>query len=181
MQLPPMYSAVKINGQPLYKGGPQGPDGGAHASPHHGVQHRLPGQPGTGGITRCALPAPRAPTSGCWPRISAAPWACRPRWPRCAVPRAGVFTIGQCHTLSEILAAAEAGTLMDSGWILPGGDCVCTYAHATPPAGPDGQPTAESRIPFLQRQLPTSHLCGRSHGRYPPPTTRPGSSWAWRR
>ena len=33
--------------------------------------------------------------------------------------RAGAFKIEECHTLPEILAAAEAGTLQQSGWLLP--------------------------------------------------------------
>ena len=32
--------------------------------------------------------------------------------------RAGAFSIDQCHTLPEILAAAQDGTLAESGWML---------------------------------------------------------------
>ncbi len=33
--------------------------------------------------------------------------------------QAGAFSIEQCHTLPEILAAAESGALKQSGWLLP--------------------------------------------------------------
>ena len=33
--------------------------------------------------------------------------------------RAGVFSLAQCHTLPEILAAAESGELETNGWVLP--------------------------------------------------------------
>ena len=38
-QLPPMYSAVKVNGQPLYKAARAGKNGGARPARHHGVRH----------------------------------------------------------------------------------------------------------------------------------------------
>ena len=90
MQLPPMYSAVKINGQPLLQGGPQGPDGGAHTpAPSRCYSIDYLGSPAPGDYTLRIACLQGAPTSGCWPRISAQPWACRPRWLRCAVPGAG--------------------------------------------------------------------------------------------
>mgnify|MGYP000793491660 FL=1 len=33
--------------------------------------------------------------------------------------QAGVFSLEQCHTLPEILAAAESGELETNGWVLP--------------------------------------------------------------
>ncbi len=33
--------------------------------------------------------------------------------------QAGVFNLKQCHTLPEILAAAESGELETNGWVLP--------------------------------------------------------------
>ena len=33
--------------------------------------------------------------------------------------QAGVFSLAQCHTLPEILAAAESGELETNGWVLP--------------------------------------------------------------
>lgn len=33
--------------------------------------------------------------------------------------QAGVFSLAQCHTLPEILAAAESGGLETNGWVLP--------------------------------------------------------------
>ena len=33
--------------------------------------------------------------------------------------QAGVFSLAQCHTLPEILAAAESGALETNGWVLP--------------------------------------------------------------
>ena len=170
MQLPPMYSAVKINGQPLYKAARKGQTvertprpSRCTASITWAARHR--------GITRCALPAPRAPTSGCWPRISAAPWACRPRLAALRRTRAGVFEIGQCHTLPEILAAAEAGALADSGWILP---VETVFAPLPALTVNDGVKA------HLFNGCPTSHYAA-ADGRYTAPTTRPGSSWAWRR
>ena len=33
--------------------------------------------------------------------------------------KAGVFDLADCHTLPDILAAAESGALAENGWILP--------------------------------------------------------------
>ena len=45
MQLPPMYSAVKINGQPLYKAARKGQTVERTPRAHHNLRHRLSGQP----------------------------------------------------------------------------------------------------------------------------------------
>ena len=73
MQLPPMYSAVKINGQPLYKAARKGQ-----------TVERTP-RP----IIPSELAAPRVPTSAFWRRISVQLWACPPHWRHCAAPAPG--------------------------------------------------------------------------------------------
>ena len=45
--------------------------------------------------------------------------ACPPRCPPLRRTQAGVFNLAQCHTLPEILAAAESGELETNGWVLP--------------------------------------------------------------
>ena len=77
MQLPPMYSAVKINGQPLYK-----------------AARVLAEEIGDALGVPATLSALRR-------------------------TQAGVFSLAQCHTLPEILAAAESGELETNGWVLP--------------------------------------------------------------
>ncbi len=118
MQLPPMYSAVKINGQPLYKAAPRARPWSARPAPSRSMTSNTSAAPRPTN-TPSALPAPRAPTSACWPRRSATPSACLPRCPPWRRTQAGVFSLAQCHTLPEILAAAESGELETNGWVLP--------------------------------------------------------------
>ncbi len=117
MQLPPMYSAVKINGQPLYKAPARARPWSARPAPSRSIILNISAAPRPMN-TPSAWPAPRAPTSACWPRRSA-----RPRRAHHAVRAAphsgGVFNLAQCHTLPEILAAAESGELETNGWVLP--------------------------------------------------------------
>ena len=99
MQLPPMYSAVKINGQPLYKAARKGQtapgDYTIRVSCSKGTYIRVLAEDiGTALGVPATLAALRR-------------------------TRAGAFKIEECHTLPEILAAAEAGTLQQSGWLLP--------------------------------------------------------------
>ena len=86
MQLPPMYSAVKINGQPLYKAARKGQTVERTPRSSRSMTSNTSAAPRPTN-TPSALPAPRAPTSACWPRRSATPSACPPRCPLCAARR----------------------------------------------------------------------------------------------
>ena len=118
MQLPPMYSAVKINGQPLYKAARKGQ-----------TVARTPRPITVYGIAYLGSPAPGDHTlriscsKGTYIRTLAEDIGAALGVPATLAAlrrtRAGVFTIDQCHTLPEILAAAQLGTLDQSGWLLP--------------------------------------------------------------
>ena len=118
MQLPPMYSAVKINGQPLYKAARKGQ-----------TVERTPRPITVYGIDYLGSPAPQEFTlrvscsKGTYIRVLAEDIGAALGVPAALSAlrrtRAGVFGIEQCHTLPEILAAAENGTLRDNGWLLP--------------------------------------------------------------
>ena len=118
MQLPPMYSAVKINGQPLYKAARKGQ-----------TVERTPRPITIYGIDYLGSPAPDeytirvACSKGTYIRVLAEEIG-----ELLGVPatlsalrrtQAGVFSLAQCHTLPEILAAAERGELEANGWVLP--------------------------------------------------------------
>ena len=161
MQLPPMYSAVKINGQPLYKAARKGQTVERTPRPITVYSIDYLGSPAPGDYTlRIAC------SKGTYIRVLAEDIGTALGVPATLAAlrrtRAGVFTVGQCHTLSEILAAAEAGTLADSGWILP----VETVFRTA--AGPDGQRRCESAS--FQR-LSHQPLCGRRRAL---PHLRPG-------
>ena len=118
MQLPPMYSAVKINGQPLYKAARKGQ-----------TVERTPRPITIYEITYLGSPAPGDYTirvscsKGTYIRVLAEDIGTALGVPATLAAlrrtRAGAFKIEECHTLPEILAAAEAGTLQQSGWLLP--------------------------------------------------------------
>lgn len=118
MQLPPMYSAVKINGQPLYKAARKGQ-----------MVERTPRPITIYEITYLGSPAPGDYTirvscsKGTYIRVLAEDIGTALGVPATLAAlrrtRAGAFKIEECHTLPEILAAAEAGTLQQSGWLLP--------------------------------------------------------------
>ena len=118
MQLPPMYSAVKINGQPLYKAARKGQ-----------TVERTPRPITIYEITYLGSPAPGDYTirvscsKGTYIRVLAEDIGTALGAPATLAAlrrtRAGAFKIEECHTLPEILAAAEAGTLQQSGWLLP--------------------------------------------------------------
>ena len=118
MQLPPMYSAVKINGQPLYKAARKGQ-----------TVQRTPRPTTADGIAYLGSPAPDeypvrvACSKGTYIRVLAEEIG-----ELLGVPatlsalrrtQAGVFSLAQCHTLPEILAATERGELEANGWVLP--------------------------------------------------------------
>lgn len=88
MQLPPMYSAVKINGQPLYKAARKGQTVERTPRPITIYEITYLGSPAPG-IIPSESAAPRAPTSAFWRRISVQLWACPPHWRHCAAPAPG--------------------------------------------------------------------------------------------
>lgn len=113
-----MYSAVKINGQPLYKAARKGQ-----------TVERTPRPITIYEITYLGSPAPGDYTirvscsKGTYIRVLAEDIGTALGVPATLAAlrrtRAGAFKIEECHTLPEILAAAEAGTLQQSGWLLP--------------------------------------------------------------
>ena len=117
-QVPPMYSAVKVNGQPLYKAARKGQ-----------TVERTPRPITIYEITYLGSPAPGDYTirvscsKGTYIRVLAEDIGTALGVPATLAAlrrtRAGAFKIEECHTLPEILAAAEAGTLQQSGWLLP--------------------------------------------------------------
>ena len=118
MQLPPMYSAVKINGQPLYKAARKGQ-----------TVERTPRPITVYSIEYLGSPAPSDYTlrvscsKGTYIRVLAEDIGTALGVPATLAAlrrtQAGEFGIEQCHTLPEILAAAESGALESNGWMLP--------------------------------------------------------------
>lgn len=118
LQLPPMYSAVKIGGQPLYKAARKGQ-----------VVERTPRPIKVYGIDYLGSPAPGdftlrvACSKGTYIRVLAQDIGAALGQPATLAAlrrvKAGVFDIAACHTLPDILAAAERGELANNGWILP--------------------------------------------------------------
>ena len=118
MQLPPMYSAVKINGQPLYKAARKGQ-----------TVERAPRPITVYSIEYLGNPAPDEYTlrvscsKGTYIRVLAEDIGTALGVPATLAAlrrtRAGVFDINQCHTLPEILEAAQSGALETNDWILP--------------------------------------------------------------
>ena len=118
MQVPPMYSAVKINGQPLYKLAREGVTVERKARPIeiYGIEYG--GSPAENEYVltvRCS--------KGTYIRVLAEEIGAALGVPATlsALRRtqAGVFSLEQCHTLPEILAAAERGELAANDWVLP--------------------------------------------------------------
>ena len=118
MQLPPMYSAVKINGQPLYKAARKGET--VERTPRPITVHELEylGSPAPGDYrVRVAC------SKGTYIRVLAEDIGTALGVPATLAAlrrtKAGVFREEQSHTLPEIIAAAESGELWQNGWILP--------------------------------------------------------------
>lgn len=117
-QLPPMYSAVKINGQPLYKAARKGQ-----------TVERTPRPITIYNMEYLGSPAPHeytlrvACSKGTYIRVLAEDIGQALGVPATLSAlrrtKAGVFSLSQCHTLPDILAAAESGALAENGWILP--------------------------------------------------------------
>ena len=116
-QLPPMYSAVKVNGQPLYKAARQGRTVERTPRTVTSMPSTISAAPPPA-TTRCACAAPKALTSARCLRTSARRWACPRPWSRCAVPRPGRTRWTSATRCPDILAAAENGTLAENGWVL---------------------------------------------------------------
>ena len=118
MQVPPMYSAVKVNGQPLYKAARQGLTVERKARPIevYGIAYEGSPVPGEYTLTvRCSkgtyirtLLEEIAQGMGQLGAISAL-----------RRTRAGLFTEADAHTLEEILAAKEAGPVVLARLVLP--------------------------------------------------------------
>ena len=118
MQVPPMYSAVKINGQPLYKAARQGLTVERKARPIEIYSIDYQGSPAPGEYTltvRCSkgtyirtLLEDIAAGMGQLGTMSAL-----------RRTRAGLFSEADAHTLEEILAAKEAGPAALEGLLLP--------------------------------------------------------------
>ena len=118
MQVPPMYSAVKVNGQPLYKAARQGLTVERKARPIevYGIAYEGSPVPGEYTLTvRCSkgtyirtLLEEIAQGMGQLGAMSAL-----------RRTRAGLFTEADAHTLEEILAAKEAGPDALEGLMLP--------------------------------------------------------------
>ena len=117
-QLPPMYSAVKVGGQPLYKAARKGQ-----------TVARTPRPITVYGIDYLGSPAPGdyalriACSKGTYIRVLAEDIGAALGVPATLAAlrrtRAGVFTLDQCHTLPDILQAAQSGALAQNGWVLP--------------------------------------------------------------
>ena len=118
MQVPPMYSAVKINGQPLYKAARQGLTVERKARPIeiYGITYEGSPAPGEYTLTvRCSkgtyirtLLEDIAQGMGQLGTMSAL-----------RRTQAGLFAEADAHTLEEILAAKEAGPNALEGLLLP--------------------------------------------------------------
>ena len=118
MQVPPMYSAVKINGQPLYKAARQGLTVERKARPIeiYGITYEGSPAPGEYTLTvRCSkgtyirtLLEDIAQGMGQLGTMSAL-----------RRTQAGLFAEADAHTLEEILAAKEAGPGALEGLLLP--------------------------------------------------------------
>ena len=110
MQVPPMYSAVKVNGQPLYKAARQGIEIERKARPIkvYSIEYEGSPEPDTYCLTvRCSR--------GTYIRtlLEDIAEAMGQKGTMAALRRtaAGVYTEAGAHTMEEILAAKEAGTL----------------------------------------------------------------------
>lgn len=154
-QLPPMYSAVKVNGQPLYKAARAGKE--VARTPRPITVHE---------IEYLGSPAPDTYTlrihcsKGTYIRVLAEDIGAALGVPATLAAlrrtQAGAFTVAQTHTLPELLNAIEDGTFCQNGWLLP----VETAFTALPVITVDA--AAEKR---LRNGCPTSHFAA-ADGRY---------------
>ena len=118
MQLPPMYSAVKINGQPLYKMARQGIEVERKARPIEILHIEYEGSPAENEYTltvRCS--------KGTYIRVLlediAAAMGQKGTMSALRRVAAGVYTEADAHTLEEIQAAKDAGPAALEALMLP--------------------------------------------------------------
>ena len=157
MQLPPMYSAVKINGQPLYKAARKARPLSARPAPSRSMTSNTSAAPRPTN-TPSASPAPRAPTSACWPRRSATPSACPPRCPPCAARSRCVQSDPVPHAAGNFSRRRERGTRNQR---LGTADRVSLYAAARPARQQRRQGAPAQRLPdepLRCRRWPLPHL-----------------------
>ncbi|MCF2556053.1 MAG: tRNA pseudouridine(55) synthase TruB [Bacteroidales bacterium] len=116
MQLPPMYSAVKINGQPLYKAARQGKEVERQPRPVEIYSLRYLGQAGENEY-RLEI----ACSKGTYVRVLLEEIGRAIGVPATMSAlrrtRAGIYGLEQSHPLEEILRAGEEGRL--ESWLLP--------------------------------------------------------------
>lgn len=116
MQRPPMYSAVKINGQPLYKAARAGKTVDRPARPV--TIHELELMGGSGDTWTLRVTC----SKGTYIRVLAEELGEALGVPATLAAlrrtRAGAFDLKYAHTLPDILAAAENGELHKNGWLL---------------------------------------------------------------
>ncbi len=116
MQLPPMYSAVKVNGQPLYKAARQGREVERRPRPVEIYSLRYLGQAGENKY-RLEISC----SKGTYVRVLLEEIGRALGVPATMSAlrrtRAGLYGLDQSHPLEEILRAGEEGTLAD--WLLP--------------------------------------------------------------
>ena len=118
MQVPPMYSAIKLNGQPLYKLAREGVTVERKARPIEIYSITYGGSPAENEYVLDVTCS-----KGTYIRVLAEDIGTALGVPATLAAlrrtQAGEFGIEQCHTLPEILAAAESGALESNGWMLP--------------------------------------------------------------
>ena len=117
MQIPPMYSALKVNGQKLCDLARKGRQ--VERQPRPVTIHELTLLSREGDTLRLRVRC----SKGTYIRVLAEEIGAVLGVPATlsALRRtqAGVFSLEQCHTLPEILAAAECGELAANDWVLP--------------------------------------------------------------
>ena len=117
MQTPPMYSAVKIDGQPLYKAARQGREVARPARPVtiHALEL-------LGGEDEDTFRLRVTCSQGTYIRVLAEELGAALGVPATLAAlrrtRSGPFALQDAHTLPDILAAAERGELLNNGWLL---------------------------------------------------------------
>ncbi len=118
MQVPPMYSAVKINGQPLYKAARQGLTVERKARPIEIYGITYEGSPAPGEYT---LPVRSSKGPNIRTLLEDIAQGMGQLGTMSALRRtqAGLFAEADAHTLEEILAAKEAGPDALEGLMLP--------------------------------------------------------------
>lgn len=116
MQRPPMYSAVKVGGQPLYKAARAGKE--VERPPRPVTIHEFELTGGSGDTYTFRVTC----SQGTYIRVLAEELGqalgVLATLAELRRTRSGPFCLQDAHTLPEILAAAERGELESSGWLL---------------------------------------------------------------